>query len=161
MLLLSQKVQSILPLAFLTIFRENRNGPAPLDLCFVSGFDLKEDAALCPLDRNALKEFFDSSKGGEWTDNANWTDPYKSICIWYGVKCDDNNTYVVELNLTNNGLSGRLSQTIGRLSSLEMLDLSDNDIKVGLRVLLIFHFLPLTYLCTAHFPLPYPGLSAD
>lgn len=132
MLLLSQKVQSILPLTFLTIFRENSDSPAPLDLCFVSGFDLKDDVALCPTERGALKEFFDSTKGQEWTDNANWTDPYKSICIWYGVKCDDNNTYVVELNLTNNGLSGRLSESIGRLSSLEILDLSDNDIKVGL-----------------------------
>ena len=132
MLLLSQKVQSILRLTFRTIFRENRYSPAPLDLCFVSGFDLKDDTALCPLERNALKEFFDSTKGGEWTDNANWKDPVKSICSWYGVKCDENNTHAVELNLTNNGLSGRLSESIGRLSSLEILDLSDNDIKVGL-----------------------------
>jgi len=58
--------------------------------------------------------------------------PYESICSWYGVKCDENNTHAVELNLTNNGLSGRLSESIGRLSSLEILDLSDNDIKVGL-----------------------------
>ena len=121
----------LLRLTFLTIFRENRDGPAPLDLCFVSEFDLKDDAALCPTERNALKEFYDSSKGGEWTDNANWTDPYKSICSWYGVKCDDNNTSVVELNLANNGLSGRLSESIRRLSTLEVLDLSDNDIKVG------------------------------
>ena len=118
-------------LPFLTIFCDNRDGPAPLDLCFVSGFDLKDDTALCPLERNALKEFFDSTKGGEWTDNANWKDPTKSICSWYGVTCDDNNTHAVELNLTNNGLSGSLSESIGDLSSLEILDLSDNDIKVG------------------------------
>ena len=128
-----QNIQShLVHLPFLTIFCDNRNIPAPLDLCFVSGFDLKDDTALCPLERNALKEFFDSTKGGEWTDNANWKDPIKSICSWYGVKCDDNNTHAVELNLTNNGLSGSLSESIGRLSSLEILDLSDNDIKGSL-----------------------------
>ena len=84
------------------------------------------------MERTALKEFYESTKGGEWTDSANWTDPYESICSWHRIICDENNTHAVELNLTNNGLSGRLSESIGRLSSLEILDLSDNDIKVGL-----------------------------
>jgi len=37
---------------------------------------------------------------------------------------------VIELNLSNNGLSGRLSESIGNLTFIEVLDLSDNDIKV-------------------------------
>jgi hypothetical protein len=144
----------ILRLTFRTIFRENRDSPAPLDLCFVSGFDLKDDTALCPTERTALKEFYDSTKGGEWTDSTSWTDPYKSICSWYGVtcycswygvKCDDNNTHVLYLTLANNGLSGSLSESIGVLNSLEMLDLSDNDIKVGLIDLCFLRF--IVHLC--------------
>ena len=38
---------------------------------------------------------------------------------------------VIELNLMNNGLSGTLSKSISNLSSLEILELGDNDIKVS------------------------------
>ena len=38
---------------------------------------------------------------------------------------------VIALNLTNNGLSGKLSSHIASLASLAVLDLSDNDIKVS------------------------------
>ena len=37
---------------------------------------------------------------------------------------------VTGLDLANNGLSGKLTAKIANLSSLEILDLSDNDIKV-------------------------------
>jgi hypothetical protein len=37
---------------------------------------------------------------------------------------------VTELNLTNNGLSGRLNPVLAELTSLEVLVLKDNDIKV-------------------------------
>ena len=38
---------------------------------------------------------------------------------------------VTELDLANNGLSGKLTEQIASLSSLAVLDLSDNDIKVS------------------------------
>ena len=83
----------------------------------------------CPTDRNALKEFYDLTKGQEWTESANWTDEYISHCSWQGVVCDADKTTM--LNLANNGLSGKLSERIGSLSLLNVLDLSDNDIKVS------------------------------
>jgi len=38
--------------------------------------------------------------------------------------------HVTQLDLINNGLSGTLSESIGNLTYIEKLDLSDNDIKV-------------------------------
>ena len=107
-----------------------RSSPAPLSLCSTSGFDLRDDANLCPTERKALTEFYHSAKGREWTNSGNWTQEYISYCYWHGVTCDDNTRKVVKLNMTNNGLSGKLSTGIGNLSSLKVLDLSDNDIKV-------------------------------
>jgi len=46
--------------------------PAPLDLCFKHGFDLKNDPILCPSERGALKKIYDSAKGREWTKSTNW-----------------------------------------------------------------------------------------
>ncbi|KAK1734014.1 leucine-rich repeat protein [Skeletonema marinoi] len=107
---------------------------SPLGLCMLHGveaFDLAQDIKFCPIERNALSDFYDSAKGAEWTDRTNWLDgnEYASYCEWDGVTCDDTNQHVTELNLSNNGLSGRLSKSIGNLKFIEVLDLSDNDIK--------------------------------
>jgi hypothetical protein len=111
----------------------NESIPAPLSLCLeleVKEFDLKNDTTLCPIERNALSYFYDSAKGAEWTDGSLWLDEYASYCDWKGVTCNKNKNHVIELNLSNNGLSGRLSASIGNLTFIEVLDLSDNDIKV-------------------------------
>eukprot|EP00984_Skeletonema_dohrnii_P023752 scaffold12826_cov75-Skeletonema_dohrnii-CCMP3373.AAC.8 len=103
---------------------------APLSLCMlrsVKDFDLANDTTLCPLERNALSDFYDSAKGAEWTDGSLWLDEYASYCDWKGVTCEKNQ--VTHLNLINNGLSGRLSDSIGHLTLIEVMDLSDNDIK--------------------------------
>ena len=110
-----------------------KNSSAPLSLCLqskVQEFDLANETAFCPLERKALSEFYDSAKGGEWTNGTKWKDEYASFCYWKGVICNNGRDHVTKLNLTNNGLSGRLSESIGDLTFIKELDLSDNDIKV-------------------------------
>ncbi len=120
---------------------------APLSLCVlreVELFDLVNDSTLCPIERNALSDFYDSTRGEEWTNDTLWLDEYTSYCDWKGVTCSceyrsqrynitcDSSKKVISLQLRDNGLSGRLSESIGNLTSIEVLDLSDNDIKVVL-----------------------------
>eukprot|EP00984_Skeletonema_dohrnii_P015654 scaffold6800_cov89-Skeletonema_dohrnii-CCMP3373.AAC.2 len=117
------------------LLRGNRfedSSTAPLSLCTlrsVKEFDLANDTELCPVERNTLSDFYDSTKGAEWTDSTDWLDECKSYCDWNGVTCDDSNR-VIKLELRNNGLSGRLRESIGDLTFIDVLDLSDNDIKV-------------------------------
>jgi hypothetical protein len=129
----------------------NSSTSAPLSLCLerqVKEFDLADDIILCPTERNALSAFYDSAKGAEWTDQGSktdgslWLDEYASCCKWKGVTCDDD-LNVINLTLANNGLSGRLSASIGNLTSIEVLDLSDNDIKVRYVCLLKSYYWPL------------------
>ena len=93
-------------------------------------FDLKEDTRLCPRERAALKDLYESTKGNEWTDSENWLSEHTFGCTWKGVVCNENQT-IIGLNLTHNGLSGKLTSSIEELTSLETLDLSDNEIKVS------------------------------
>ena len=102
---------------------------APLSLCFADGFDLKNNTVLCPIERNALKLVYDTVKGQEWTESELWLHEYASHCDWMGVSCDDSR-HTIKLELQNNGLSGKLSSSVGDLTYLKVLDLSDNDIKV-------------------------------
>ena len=111
----------------------NTSNTAPLNLCLeseVNEFDLADDTSLCPPERNALSDFYGDAKGAEWTNGSLWLDEYASYCDWKGVTCDDDMNHVIKLNLTNNGLSGKLSKTIGNLTFMKELDLSDNNIKV-------------------------------
>jgi hypothetical protein len=84
---------------------------------------------MCPPERNALFQIYISAKGLEWTNDLSWGNEFVLPCFWYGVVCDNDTGLVVGLNLTNNGLSGTLSEMLGSLTSLELLDLSDNDLK--------------------------------
>ncbi len=109
--------------------------PAPLSLCtllHVEKFDLVNDKTLCPIERNALSDFYYSAKGAEWTESTYWLDEYVSYCDRHGVTCHKGKgkNLVTKLELPNNGLSGRLNISIVHLASIEVLDLSDNDIKV-------------------------------
>jgi len=70
----------------------NSSTTAPLSLCLqreVKEFDLANDTTLCPPERNALSDFYDSAKGAEWTDESLWLHEYASYCDWKGVTCDD------------------------------------------------------------------------
>jgi len=107
---------------------EDLFAPAPLDLCNVTEFDLLNHTKWCPTERNILNEFYDSTKGGEWTESTNWTTPYTPHCQWYGVTCNGDGA-VIGINLTSNGLSGKLTPRISEFHSLQVLDLGDNDIK--------------------------------
>ena len=130
----------------------------PLSLCSpikVKASDLVDNKELCPIERTALSNLFFLAKGGEWTDTLNWNDEYVSHCKWHGVICDENETVVIELDLRNNGLSGRLSPSIGNLTSLTKLDLSDNDIKV-----MLFHFV-LLMRCNSIALIPSSLLTID
>ena len=110
---------------------------APLSLCSIDGFDMIRDEALCPSERSILRDFYILAKGNEWTDISGWMGEHSSYCDWYGVTCDNSDEgegyvdqHIIRLELPNNGLSGKLSPSIGNFTRLEALDLSDNDIKV-------------------------------
>ena len=115
-------------------FHDRNKSKAPLSLCTlahgVKEFDLVDDVTFCPIERNALSEFYHLSKGPEWTNDTNWVDEYECNCDWHGVTCDAMK-HVTKLELASNRLSGRLSKSIGKLTYIEVMDLGDNTIKVS------------------------------
>ena len=112
---------------------------------------------MCPRERNTLKEIYDAAKGNEWTVDSGWTSAYDSHCDWFGVQCN-NDQQVIKLELHSNGLSGVLSESIGNLSLLEALDLSDNDIKARLDISLILYSYVLTWILRCLIPCFYTFL---
>lgn len=88
-----------------------------------------------PMDRDALLSFKEGAlmTVRDTTSSpclASWTNS-TSCCAWTGVSCDNSTGHVVTLNLTNCALEGTIQPwTLGNVSALEVLDLSNNSLLV-------------------------------
>ncbi len=77
-------------------------------------------------DRAALVALYRATNGTNWLKSTNWlTDA--PVGTWYGVITDVSGR-VIELELSENGLSGTIPPELGRLSKLEWLDLYSNQL---------------------------------
>ena len=87
---------------------------------------LAQDGAAVAADRTALEALYDATNGPAWTDSTNWkTDA--PLNEWHGVWTGDDGR-VSGIELVENGLSGPLPSSLGRLSSLEWLTLGSNEL---------------------------------
>lgn len=98
--------------------REVAKGTDPLDDTDFSGIPDTEWSALVDL--------YNSTNGPEWNDSSGWLDDSVSECSWFGITCTDN--HVVDINLSNNNLSGVLPSGLQDLSSLTGLWMHDNNL---------------------------------
>ena len=78
-------------------------------------------------EREALVALYDAMDGANWTRSDNW-DTDAPLERWYGVELDDNGQ-VIELDLSNNQLSGTIPAEIANLTHLEELSLDGNQLR--------------------------------
>ena len=77
-------------------------------------------------DTDALVALYQATEGAYWQKNLNWLSD-APIGTWYGVTTDDNGR-VIELDLSENGLSGTIPPELGSLTKLQWLDLYSNQL---------------------------------
>jgi Leucine-rich repeat (LRR) protein len=85
-------------------------------------------AAVPSAERNALKAIYNGTGGGHWLNRAAWLGAAGSECDWAGVRCNTARTTVTGLDLSDNGLTGKLPASLGNLANLQSLDLGGNSI---------------------------------
>ena len=87
------------------------------------------------LEIQALKDFYNSTSGANWTDNTGWPSTeaewsaitsVDQIVGWKGVTIGNGD--ITNISLSNNELSGALPSTLGNLNSLIYMYLYDNDL---------------------------------
>ncbi|MDE0260606.1 MAG: hypothetical protein OXR82_19735 [Gammaproteobacteria bacterium] len=76
------------------------------------------------LDAKALESLYGAAGGSRWTHSDGWLDT-PALEEWYGVVADSLGR-VRELDLTQNGLDGRLPASLGNLVSMIRLRIGDN-----------------------------------
>ena len=71
--------------------------------------------------------FLAKLNGKEWKDNTGWVAD-TSVCNWYGIECSDDKKHVVNLDLRENNLIGKIPVGLSVLSGLQTLNLSGNEL---------------------------------
>ena len=102
------------------------SGCVPGILRDIEDSDLYELGLSFCTDRDTLVALYQATNGAKWQKNFNWLSD-KPIGTWYGVTTD-NSGRVVELDLSENGLSGTMPPELGNLTELEWLYLHSNQL---------------------------------
>ena len=96
-----------------------------------SGTALVTVQIVSEVDRAVLVALYEATDGPNWLNSENWLtdlplgDWYGVHAEWHGVSADSLG-HVTQLDLSRNGLAGRLPATLGRLAHLTELRIGDN-----------------------------------
>ena len=85
-------------------------------------------AALPGAERSALTALYKATGGPRWLNRAGWLGGPGTECSWMGVRCNQDGTSVLALDLSENGLKGTLPAGLGNLANLQSVDLEGNSL---------------------------------
>ena len=118
------RLAAALLIASVAIGCQGDNPAAPAE----DGSDQNEngDATIRAAEREALVALYNSTDGGNWTNNTGWllSDDH---CSWSGVDCLGGGR-VTTVNLDSNNLTGSIPAELGNLTALRQLTLEENNL---------------------------------
>ena len=78
-------------------------------------------------ERAVLMEIFDQTDGHKWRKSTHWGNNSVPHCLWYGITCDQTNSYIISITLTTNNLVGALPRSLWKLRNLQGLCVGNNN----------------------------------
>ena len=122
--------RSLLNLTNLNRFYFNDNAglcaPGTTDFAdWVEGIEGREGPFCNASDRAVLAALFEAAGGSGWTNARGWLGDPATLAGWHGVRADSLGR-VTALDLTRNGLAGRLPGSLGELAHMTELRIADN-----------------------------------
>ncbi|XP_027338401.1 putative leucine-rich repeat receptor-like serine/threonine-protein kinase At2g24130 [Abrus precatorius] len=77
-------------------------------------------------EKNSLVSFMSCIVSDPKNVLKSWNSPRVHVCNWYGVRCNNASDMIIELALNGSSLGGTISPALSNISSLQILDLSEN-----------------------------------
>ena len=90
----------------------------PMDACTIPNSTL-ETTFTPQQERAVLMEIFNQTDGHHWRKSTHWGNNSVSHCLWYGITCDQTNSYIISIALTKNNLVGVLPGSLWKLRNLQ------------------------------------------
>lgn len=78
-------------------------------------------------DSIALRDFYDATQGQFWTNSTGWNNPSAPISTYRGIKLNSSGC-VQEIKLVGNNLQGFLPPSVGNMTGLTILDITNNNV---------------------------------
>ena len=78
-------------------------------------------------ERAVLMEIFNQTDGHNWRKSTHWGNNSVPHCFWYGITCDQTNSYIISITLTTNNLVGALPRSLWKLRNLQGLCVGNNN----------------------------------
>ena len=82
-------------------------------------------------ERAVLMEIFDQTDGHNWRKSTHWGNNSVPHCFWYGITCDQTNSYIISIALTKNNLVGVFPGSLWKLRNLQGLCVGNNNRLAG------------------------------
>ena len=82
-------------------------------------------------ERAVLMEIFNQTDGHHWRKSTHWGNNSVPHCLWYGITCDQTNSYIISITLTTNNLVGALPRSLWKLRNLQGLCVGNNNKLLG------------------------------
>ena len=76
-------------------------------------------------------EIFNQTDGHHWRKSTHWGNNSVPHCLWYGITCDQTNSYIISITLTTNNLVGALPRSLWKLRNLQGLCVGNNNKLLG------------------------------
>src|SRR6185295_2788862 len=116
------------------------------------------NAAIPAAEHDALVALYNATGGAQWTSNTGWNGAAGSECDWYGVHCDETDSTVLQIDLSNNHLVGTLP-SLAAFTNLQRLVVSANSLSGNLPALSALKALQFIDVNTNQFSGQMPSLS--
>ena len=100
---------------------------SPSFVAWLRGIENRDDSeSLCnAADVAALKQLYEAASGAAWIESAGWSSDDGAVEEWHGVTADSLGR-VTALDLTRNGLAGRLPNSLAHLAHMTVLRIGGN-----------------------------------
>lgn len=88
-------------------------------------FDCSTVSQIPQVECEAMLTLYNSTNGASWIDKTNWL-VTNTPCDWFGISCLGGN--IIQINLSQNQLSGSIPSALSNLANLEYLYLDNNQL---------------------------------
>ncbi len=116
------------------------------------------NAAIPAAEHDALVALYNSTGGAQWTDKTGWNGASGTECDWYGVHCDETESTVLQIDLSDNHLVGTLP-SLAAFTNLQGFVVSANSLSGTLPSLSALKALQFLDVNTNQFSGQMPSLS--
>ena len=114
---------------FFTHAMETLDYEDPLNIAVSTCADASDIVPDRTTELESLQAIYNETGGDNWLNNTGWMTSKLDHCDWYGITCDEQKEFVIEINLPSNNVTGEFPfNALSNFYKLKRLNLGNNTL---------------------------------